>query len=304
MARTIGNPLTWTTSGVAGAARHVARSVGNVGGDESVTLEVRPLTTQDIREALRKGYDDFGAVRTDVMFICLLYPAIGALLVALAFNMDFLHVVFPVAAGFALLGPAAAVGLYEVSRQREAGQEASWLTAFEVIGSPNFGAIVAMALYVAALFLAWIVIAHALWMVTLGPMPQGTPGEFLRQVLTTGAGWTMFLVGMAVGFCFALVVLATSAMSFPLLLDHGVGVPTALATSWKVFLANPGVMLTWGVVVAVLLFVGSIPFFLGLIIVFPILGHATWHLYRKAIVIRRAAPSAAGDLGEGLTSGA
>ncbi len=290
MVRTIGNPLSWTTSGAAGTARHVAASIGKIGGDDRVTPDVLPLTTRDIRDALRKGVDDFGAVRSDVMFICLLYPVIGAMLVALAFNMNLLHVVFPVAAGFALLGPAAAVGLYEVSRQREEGREASWLTAFDVLGSPNFAAIVALGLYVAALFLAWIVIAHAIWLVTLGPVPQDTPGDFLRQVFTTGAGWAMLVLGMAVGFCFALAVLATGAMSFPLLLDRSVGVPTALATSWKVFLANPRVMLTWGFVVAALLVVGSIPFFLGLIIVFPVLGHATWHLYRKAVRIGPAVP--------------
>lgn len=140
-----------------------------------------------------------------------------------------------------------------------------------------------LGLYLAALFLIWVVAAHAIWLLTLGPVPPASVAAFATDVLTTGAGWAMIIVGMAVGFCFALVALVTSVVSFPLLVDHNIGVPAAVATSVEVFKKNPQVIATWGLIVAALLFLGSLPAFVGLVIVLPILGHATWHLYRSAI---------------------
>ena len=283
MVKTIGNPLSWFAQGLAGSAEHLAHTVENIGGEEAATPKVLELTTGDIREALRLGYADFAAARADVMFICLIYPVIGVLLAAVGFNASLLPVVFPVAAGFALLGPVAAIGLYEVSRRREKGEVVSWLAALGVMRSPNFGAILLLGAYLAAIFVVWIVVAHAIWLVTLGPDQPETVSVFLRQVFTTGAGWAMILIGMTIGFLFALAVLATSAVSFPLLLDRNVGVPVAIRTSLEVFRANPRVISYWGLVVASLLVLGSIPAFVGLVIVLPVLGHATWHLYRRAV---------------------
>ena len=283
MVKTIGNPLSWFAQGLAGSAEHLAHTVENIGGEEAATPKVLELTTGDIREALRLGYADFAAARADVMFICLIYPVIGVLLAAVGFNASLLPVVFPVAAGFALLGPVAAIGLYEVSRRREKGEVVSWLAALGVMRSPNFGAILLLGAYLAAIFVVWIVVAHAIWLVTLGPDQPETVSVFLRQVFTTGAGWAMIVIGMTIGFLFALAVLATSAVSFPLLLDRNVGVPVAIRTSLEVFRANPRVISYWGLVVASLLVLGSIPAFVGLVIVLPVLGHATWHLYRRAV---------------------
>ncbi|SIS99638.1 Uncharacterized membrane protein [Roseivivax lentus] len=283
MVKTIGNPLSWTMHRLAGAAGHVSHSVEGIGGVEEVTPEVQALTLEDLRHALRQGWADFGAARTDVMFICLVYPVVGVLLAAIGFNMNMLPILFPVAAGFALLGPLAAVGLYEVSRQRETGQPVSWLVALHVVRSPNFGAILVLGLYLAVLFLAWLLVAHLIWLVTLGPVPPETLTGFAAAVLTTGAGWAMIVLGMAVGCLFALAVLITGAISFPLLLDHNIGVPAAIATSYRVFRRNPRTMIVWGALVAALLVLGSIPAFIGLVIVLPLLGHATWHLYRRAV---------------------
>ncbi len=283
MVKTIGNPLTWTARGLVGTAEHVAHSVEKIGGEEDGVPRVQPLILEDIREVLKLGYDDFAATRADVMFICLIYPVIGVLLAAIGFHANLLPVLFPIAAGFTLLGPVAAIGLYEVSRRREMGDDVSWLAALGVIRSPNFGAILALGLYLAALFLAWIVVAHLIWALTLGPEQPASVTAFLSQVLTTSAGWTMIVVGVAAGFCFALAVLATSVVSFPLLLDRNVGVPLAVTTSLKVVRENPREIAAWGLVVAGLLVIGSIPAFIGLIIVLPILGHATWHLYRRAV---------------------
>lgn len=283
MVKTIGNPLTWTARNLAGAAEHVVHSVERIGGEEKVRPKVLKLTNDDIRDALRKGYEDFKASRADVMFICLIYPILGVLLTGFGFNANLLPLIFPVAAGFALLGPFAAVGLYEVSRRREKGEDVSWLAALGVIRSPNFAAILVLGLYLAAIFVAWIVTAHTIWLLTLGPVMPETASAFFNEVFTTGAGWAMIVIGIAVGFCFALSVLITSVVSFPLLLDHNIGVPAAVHTSYKVFRENPRIIATWGLLISVLLLVGSIPFFVGLILVLPILGHATWHLYRSAI---------------------
>ncbi len=283
MVKTIGNPLSWAAQSLAGTAEYLTRSVELIGGESGVTPEVLPLTMEDIRESLRLGYSDFAAVRADVMFICLIYPVIGIMLAAVGFNASLLPVVFPVAAGFALIGPLAAVGLYEVSRRREKGEDVSWLAALGVVRSPNFGAVLVLGLYLATIFFVWIVVAHSIWLVTLGPDQHETVSAFLGQVFTTGAGWAMIVIGMAVGFCFAVAVLAISVVSFPMLLDRNVGVPVAVSTSLEVFRTNPRVILSWGLVVAALLFIGSFPAFIGLVIVLPVLGHATWHLYRRAV---------------------
>jgi uncharacterized membrane protein len=283
MAKTIGNPLTWTARALAGTTKHVTESVERIGGDEDAAPEALPMTNNDIRFALRQGWEDFEEVRSDVMFICLIYPVVGLLLVGVGFNANLLPLLFPVAAGFALLGPFSAVGLYEVSRRRESGQEVSWLSALNVIRSPNFGAIFVLGLYLAAIFTAWIVVAHFIWYLTMGPAQPESLSAFVHAVLNTGAGWVMIVVGVAVGFCFALAVLATSVVSFPLLLDRNIGVPRAVHTSYQVFRKNPKVVVTWGLTITVLLLIGSIPAFIGLIVVLPVLGHATWHFYRRAV---------------------
>jgi len=237
----------------------------------------------DLRDVLARGVDDFGAYRTDVIFLCVIYPLVGLVLARLAFGYEMLPLVFPLASGFALVGPFAAVGLYEMSRQRETGIEVTWADAFGVVRSPSFGAIVLLGLLLMGIFLLWLVAAEAIYQLTLGPAPPASLASFVRDVLTTDVGWVMIGFGVGVGFLFALLVLAISVVSFPLLLDREMGLDTAILTSVRAVVANPGPMAIWGLIVAGGLVIGSIPFFLGLIIVMPVLGHATWHLYRKVV---------------------
>ncbi|MDF0600753.1 DUF2189 domain-containing protein [Psychromarinibacter sp. C21-152] len=283
MVKTIGNPLSWVVQTVGGAAEHVTHSVETIGSDDPRTIEVQDLDTEDLRDALRKGVADFSAARADVMFVVLLYPVIGVVLAAFGLNADMLPLIFPLAAGFALLGPLAAVGLYEISRRRERGEAPSWGAALSVVRSPNFGAIVVLGLYLLVLFFCWMLAAGGIYRLTLGPESPASVAAFVSDVFTTPAGWTMIVVGVLVGFLFALAALAISVVSFPLLLDRKVGVPVAIATSVEVFRRNPRVVLTWGAIVAAALILGSIPAFIGLILALPILGHSTWHLYRKAV---------------------
>lgn len=219
------NPLEWgwehlkQTGQAVGSAAH---TMDGAWEDRAASPPVvRRIGAADIGDALAKGVRDFGACRTDVVFLCLLYPVAGLVISRMAFDYGMLALVFPMIAGFALVAPLFGVGLYEISRRREQGLKTSWTDAFAVA----------------------------------------------RDALNTPAGWTMTVVGVAVGFLFALVVLVTGVVSFPLLLDRNVGVGTAVATSVRAVAANPAPMAMWGLIVAGLL----------------VLGHATWHLYRKVV---------------------
>ena len=283
----IRHPLEWGADQVRTANLAVERASHSLHSpadmDEAALPAVRKIELADLADVLASGLRDFGAYRTDVIFLCIIYPLAGLLLASVAFGYDMLPMLFPLASGFALIGPIAAVGLYEMSRRREQGVEITWADAFGVIRAPAFGAILVLGLILLAFFLLWLAAAYAIWLLTLGPEPPASIGAFAQQVLTTGAGWTMIAVGVGVGFLFALVVLAISVVSFPLLLERDVGLRTAVATSVRAVLTNPGPMAAWGLIVAGGLVLGSIPVLLGLIIVMPVLGHATWHLYRKVV---------------------
>jgi len=283
----IRNPIEWGWDQITFAALTVGSLGRSLGGSEqsrnAPLPEVCRIKTADLRDVLIKGLDDFGAYRTDVIFLCLIYPLVGISLAWLTFGNESLPLLFPLASGFALVGPVAAVGLYEMSRRREQGIPTTWADAFGAIRSPGFGAILVLGLALLGIFLLWLLAANVIYDVTLGPEPPVSIAAFVRDVFTTRAGWAMIAVGVGVGFLFALLVLAISVVSFPLLLDRDVGLHTAVRTSIRAVAANPGPMAAWGLIVAGGLVIGSIPAFLGLIIVMPVLGHATWHLYRKVV---------------------
>ena len=287
MPGTIGNPLSWAFSALRstfGYASSVANSVGSQAIAGKDVPQIRTLTLDDLREALRKGWADVMAFRSDVVFVCLLYPVIGGVLAALALKGNSLQLIFPALSGFALAGPVAAVGLYEMSRRREQGLPTSWLAYLDVIKSPKFGGILILSLFHVVIFLVWIMAANLIFDATLGPDAPISVAAFARDVFTTGAGWAMIIIGMAVGFAFSVAVLAISVVSFPLLLDRDVSLPTAVVTSVQVALKNPVPIGVWGLIVAGSLALGALPALLGLVLVLPILGHSTWHLYKRAVV--------------------
>jgi uncharacterized membrane protein len=244
---------------------------------------VRSIGLRDLGDALAKGLEDFRAMPTHVIFLSLIYPVIGLALGRATFGYDIVPLLYPLASGFALIGPFAAIGLYELSRRREQGLDTSWKHAFDIIHSPSIWAIAALGLLLVAIFAIWLAVAHAIYETSFGDDEPATLVEFARRVLTTPQGHNLIVVGNAVGLLFAVLAFALSVVSFPLLLDRNVGVAVAIATSARCVLRNPGPMILWGIFVAGLLVIGSLPFFLGLAVVMPVLGHSTWHLYRKLV---------------------
>lgn len=283
----IRNPAEWSVDQLKTANQAVGRAGHSlrrpVEARDAPLPAVRRIELADLWDVLVRGLSDLGAYRADVVFLCIVYPVAGLVLVWLTFGYQMLPLVFPLASGFALIGPVAAVGLYEISRRREQGVDITWADAFGVVRAPAFGPIVVLGLVLLAIFLLWLAAAYAIYLVTLGPEPPASIGSFVQDVFTTSAGWALIVVGVGVGFLFALLVLTISVVSFPLLLDRDVGLYTAVATSVRAVVANPGPMAVWGLIVAGGLAIGSIPLLLGLILVMPVLGHATWHLYRKVV---------------------
>jgi uncharacterized membrane protein len=249
----------------------------------SLVPSIRRIDTTDLRDVLRKGLEDFGVYRTDVIFLCLIYPIVGIVLARATFGGDMLQLLFPLASGFALIGPFAAIGLYEMSRRREEGVTIGWQDAFGVLRSPSFGAILALGAILMAVFVLWLLTAQGIYNMTMGPNSPDSMGSFIREVFTTSAGWSLIVLGCGVGFLFAVLALSISVVSFPLLLDRKVSVTTAIWTSMQAVAKNPRPMMIWGLIVTAGLVVGSIPLFIGLAVVMPVLGHATWHLYRKVV---------------------
>jgi uncharacterized membrane protein len=244
---------------------------------------VRRIGLSDIRDALARGLDDFWAMPTHAVFLCLIYPVVGVVLARLALGYDILSLLFPLAAGFALIGPFAAIGFYELSRRREQDLDISWEHIFDVVRSPSRGAIAALGFLLLTIFVIWIAVAQAIYVANFGYEPAASIPHFIRQIFSTPAGWTLIIVGNFVGFLFAVTVLTISVVSFPLLLDRDVGAVEAVLTSGRAVAANPWTMALWGLIVAGLLVIGSLPLLFGLAVVVPILGHSTWHLYRKVV---------------------
>ncbi|GAW33164.1 hypothetical protein RA2_00200 [Roseovarius sp. A-2] len=283
MTRTIGNPLSWMADAAFGVGRTAGEATEALRGTVTAPPDVRHLTIQDLRVALRKGVDDFTSLRSDVIFLIAIYPIIGIALALVAFHMARLPMLFPLAAGFTLLGPVVATGLYEMSRQREAGGQAGWGAAFSVMTAPVIVPVLVLGLVLMGLFIAWMFAASLIYNVTLGPQPPASVSGFIGEVLTTAPGWAMTVLGMGVGAVFAGAVLVLSLISFPMLIDRRAGVTVAVLTSVKVARENPRIVATWGLLVAVAMVLGTLPAFLGLVIILPVLGHATWHLYRAAV---------------------
>jgi uncharacterized membrane protein len=259
-----------------------ALSETGAGAGTHARPEIRRIGIADLRHAVSRGIDDFLAAPTQLVFLCVIYPLVGFAAARSAVDGALMPLIYPLIAGLSLLGPLTAIGLYEISRRREAGHPVRVSDAFGVLNAPGTAGIAALGLVLLLLFIAWIGAARMVFLHVFGPARM-TPSEFLGA-LATPEGMRMILIGHAVGFVFAAIALALTVVSFPLMLDRAVDVRTAIGTSIRAVLANPVMMALWGLFVAFSLAAASLPLFVGLAVVMPVLGHATWHLYRRLVV--------------------
>lgn len=249
----------------------------------SKRIPVRKITNEDLRVSLRLGLEDFKEMRGDIVFAGFIYTFIGLAAVVMTTNGPLMPFFLPVVAGVGLLGPVAAVGFYELARRREAGQEVHWFNFLDVRKRPSVDEMGIVAGLLLAIFAFWLIAAGVLYVALFG---WATPTSFIgffTTIVTTGRGWALILIGLAIGAIFGWIVLALSVASLPMLVDRNVSASAAVSASWRAAHANKPQMIRWGLTVLVLLVLGSIPLFVGLAFVLPWLGYSTWHLYTRLI---------------------
>lgn len=254
---------------------------------ESEDVRVREIGIDDLRIALSQGWDDFADKRGDLVFVGFIYPLAVLFSIFYALHVSILPLLFPLISGSVLLGPALASGFYELARRREDRLDTRWRHFFDAVRGPAALSLFGLTAIVFLIFLVWILAAWIIYANTLGALGSDSvrsAANFLEAVFTTPEGRRMFVVGNLVGLCFATLTLAISVVSFPMLVDRPVGIATAIKTSIRVARKNPTTVAVWGLIVVGLLVLGSLPALVGLAVVLPVLGYATWHLYRRAVV--------------------
>lgn len=265
-----------------------------IGGSTSTAskwkVPVRRVTAEDLNASLADGWRDFMEMRGDIIFLMLLYPVIGIVAATATLGGPLLPLFLPIAAGIGLLGPVVAVGFYEMARRQEMGLHSNWAHFFDVRKRPSFDEMAAVSGLLLAIFGLWLFAAGALYVILFGWSEPASTGAFLSSVFTTPSGWAMILIGAVIGVIFAAFVLGLSVVSMPMLVDCNISAANAVRASIRASRENPGMMLRWGIIVAVLLIAGSIPLFIGLAVVLPWLGYSTWHLYTR-LVDRSAIPA-------------
>lgn len=244
---------------------------------------LRPASFADIRAAFALGWADFKAAPLHGMIIGAIYAFGGLLIAYIAFSLGYWFMAAPMAAGFTLLGPFAAIGLYEISRIRERGETVTWERMAAGLTTDRKRECAYLGFLLFVLFAMWIESIFVLYALFFG-MNIMSFSAFLDTALTTSPGLTFLLVGHIVGGCLATFVFALSVVSFPMIVDRGTDFVTALITSIRTVASNPRVMILWGACIGVLLLIGFATAFLGLIIILPLLGHTSWHIYRRIVV--------------------
>lgn len=256
--------------------------------DQAVTLRqitVNPVTVRDLRAALSAGIADFRRAPALGLFFGAIYAFAGIFVIYALSRLNAPYWVIPAAVGFPLIGPFIAVGLYEISRRLEAGTPLTWKGVLFVIFESRKREVSWMAFVVLFIFWIWMYQVRIWLAIFLGFQSFSTVGAFLTVVTTTPDGLAFLAVGSIVGAALATVLFSVTVISIPLLLDRDPDIVTAMITSVQTVLKSPVVMLGWGAFVAVLLVAAMLPAFLGLLVVLPVLGHATWHLYRRAVTV-------------------
>jgi uncharacterized membrane protein len=246
-------------------------------------LVVRRITWGDLLHSLKAGYDDFLEVPTHVVWVALIYAVVCLFLITGTLHYPMLPLAFPITAGLALVAPVAASSLYELSRCRESKLSYSLTHALRIVHSPSLGAIIVFGLLLVAICLTWLWIANASYTALFGTEGTTFFARLVDKLLKTPIEWSVIVIETALGCVFAGLLFTMSVFALPLLIDRDVGTVVALLTSIRVVAANPAMMARWGLIVMVLLVIGAMPLFVCWSVVVPVLGHESWHLYRRAI---------------------
>ncbi|QYZ71402.1 DUF2189 domain-containing protein [Neotabrizicola shimadae] len=244
--------------------------------------EILAVETSDLAYALRRGWQDFRTAPLYGLFFASVYVAGGWLIVWAMTTQGQIWWTLPASAGFPILGPFIACGLYEVSRRLEAGEALDWPGVLKAIFRQKDRQIPSIAAVIVVFFLFWNFLSHMIFALFLGTATMTNVSSSLA-IFATPQGLTMLAVGTLVGAVFATVLYSLTVVALPMLLDREVDFVTAMLTSLDLVRTSPLVMLGWGAFIAVALFLGMAPWFLGLFVVLPVLGHASWHLYRRTI---------------------
>lgn len=246
--------------------------------------DIRRITIDDLNRALAEGWKDFRDKRGDLLFIGILYPVICLIAAVVTFNDPLLPLFFPLVAGLSIAGPAVASGFYELARRREEGLDSSWWHFLDPLNGRNRVPLAMLTAGLAILFVGWLVVAYAIYAVTFGADTPLRIGDVFSQLFTTRAGWQLIVLGNLAGLGFAVVTLIFGVVSFPMVVDKPVDAVLAVRTSVAAVRKNPRELFGWGLRVAGLLLLGLLPAGIGLAVVLPWLGYATWHLYTKLVV--------------------
>ena len=253
------------------------------GHDSADIANVRRISAGDLNWALAEGWRDFREKRGDILFVGVLYPVICLVAIVVTFNNPLMPLFFPLVAGLSIAGPAVASGFYELARRREDGDDPSWPHFLDPLRGRSRLPVATLTFMLGALFVGWLIVAYAIYGATFGVAAPLDIGTFLRDLFTTPAGWALITFGNLAGLAFAIVTLVVSVVSFPMVVDKPVDASVAIRTSIAATLRNPREIFGWGLRVAGLLFLGTLPAGIGLAIILPWLGYATWHLYTRLI---------------------
>jgi uncharacterized membrane protein len=246
-------------------------------------LKIRKIEIADVLECVAKGVHDFGRAPRYGMFFGAIYAVGGLLIVWAAFALDYPYLIYPFIMGFALFAPFGAAGTYEISRRLESGEPLSWSTILGSVWSRAGKELGWLALVSLFTLIIWLDIAVFVFLLFYGAGIPSLP-QLFTDVFTTSYGIGFLLVGNGLGAIIALIVFSFTAIAPPLLVDREVDFVTAMTTSVRAVLANPRPMLAWAIVIGADLAISFATLFVALLVIFPVLGHATWHLYRRVIV--------------------
>ena len=247
-------------------------------------IQTRTITLNDLWQSLREGVADYGLKSGSIPLAILFYFLASLLIILFSSGTELRYLAFPMVAGFNLLGPIVATGYFEMSRRREQGLPYGWRHCFGFIHTHSFAPILALSVAMMVLYVAWLYMAEIIYFGTFGDRQIESAAMFIDEIFGTRHGGALIAYGNFVGFLFASTALAMSVVAFPLVLDKPVTSFTAIKVSVRAVWSNTFVMAVWGLVVVGLVALGGLIFLIGLAVTLPILGHATWHLYRKIVV--------------------